>query len=106
MPASLFPSVMRTLVPLIAGWLLTLAVRAGVTIDSEKVTSAVTVTLVLAYYVAFRLLEFIGTRLRGNGLQRVAGFLLGWARPPAYPDTGGALPPITNTSAYSSRLDS
>jgi len=87
MPASLFPSVMRTAVPLIAGWLLTLAVRAGVTIDSDKIVSAVTVALVLAYYLAFRLLEFLGTRLRGSTLQKVAGFLLGWARPPAYPQT-------------------
>ncbi|MFJ9374449.1 hypothetical protein [Streptomyces sp. NPDC101455] len=105
MPASLFPSVMRTLVPLIAGWLLTLAVRAGVTIDSDKVTSAVTVALVLAYYLLFRVLEFIGTRLRGTTLQKVAGFLLGWARPPAYPDTSGALTPIASPSAYTRHLD-
>ncbi|MBK3572575.1 hypothetical protein JHN63_01800 [Streptomyces sp. MBT65] len=96
MPASLFPSVMRTLVPLIAGWLLTFAVRAGVTIDSEKVTSTVTVIAVLAYYLVFRLLEYIGTRLRGTALQTVAGFLLGWARPPAYPKVE-ALPPVTGT---------
>ncbi|WP_405924844.1 hypothetical protein [Streptomyces sp. NBC_00035] len=99
MPASLFPSVMRTLIPLIAGWLLSLAVQAGVQIDSEKVVSAVTIAIVLAYYLAFRLLEFLGTRLRGTALQKAAGFLLGWARPPAYPDTGGALPPVT---AYAS----
>ncbi|MCX4974206.1 hypothetical protein [Streptomyces sp. NBC_00620] len=99
MPASLFPSIMRTLIPLIAGWLLSLAVQAGVEIDSEKVTSAVTIAIVLAYYLAFRLLEFLGTKLRGTALQKAAGFLLGWARPPAYPDTGGALPPVT---AYTS----
>ncbi|MFF5001691.1 hypothetical protein ACFY3G_02590 [Streptomyces phaeochromogenes] len=95
MPASLFPSVMRTVVPLIAGWLLTVAVRAGVAIDSEQVVSAVTVGAVLLYYVVFRLLEFLGTKLRGTALQTVAGFLLGWARPPAYLNTGGALPPVT-----------
>ncbi|MGW0795199.1 hypothetical protein [Streptomyces sp. NPDC002692] len=100
-PASLFPSVMRTVIPLIAGWLLTLAVRAGVTINSTTVTSAVTVAVVLAYYLVFRVLEVIGTRLRGNALQRVAGFLLGWARPPAYPDTSSALPPAT-TARYRS----
>ncbi|OQQ16148.1 hypothetical protein B0675_02370 [Streptomyces sp. M41(2017)] len=97
MPASLFPSVMRTVIPLIAGWLLSLAVQAGVTIDSESVTTAVTVALVLAYYLVFRLLEVIGTKLRGTALQKAAGFLLGWARPPAYPDTGGALPPAPAT---------
>ena len=72
MPA-LFISVMRTGVPLVAGWLLTLAVKAGVTIDSDAVTYAVTVALVLVYYVAFRLLEVLGTRLRGTALQKFAG---------------------------------
>lgn len=97
MPASLFPSIMRTVIPAIAGWLLSLAVQAGVTIDSESVTTAVTVAMVLAYYLVFRLLEALGTKARGTTLQKVAGFLLGWARPPAYPDTGGALPPTTST---------
>lgn len=96
MPA-LFISVMRTGVPLIAGWLLTLAVKAGVTIDSDAVTYAVTVALVLVYYVAFRLLEVLGTKLRGTALQKFSGILLGWARPPQYPDAGGSLPPLTGT---------
>ncbi|WP_392967144.1 hypothetical protein [Streptomyces sp. LN245] len=95
MPASLFPSIMRTAVPLIAGWLLTLAVQAGVTIDSDKVTYAVNLGLVLAYYLVFRLLEVLGTKLRGTALQKAAGFLLGWARPPAYPSTDDNLPPLT-----------
>lgn len=95
MPA-LFVSLMRTAVPLVAGWLLTLAVRAGVTIDSQAVVSAVTVGLVIVYYLAFRLLEVLGTRLRGTALQKAAGLFLGWARPPKYPDTGGlSLPPVT-----------
>jgi hypothetical protein len=86
---------MRTVVPLIAGWLLTLAFKAGVTIDSDKVTGAVTIALVLAYYLVFRLLEVLGTRLRGTKLQKAAGFLLGWARPPAYPSADDDLPPLT-----------
>lgn len=81
----LFISLMRTAVPLVAGWLLTLAVRAGVDIDSTTVTGAVTVTLALAYYLLFRLLELLGERLPGTFLQNLAGLLLGWARPPAYP---------------------
>lgn len=103
MPVSLFPSVMRTVVPLIAGWLLSLAVQAGVTIDSEAVATAVTTATVLAYYLVFRLLEVLGTKLRGTALQKVAGFLLGWARPPAYPNTGGSLPPLTGTYGGESR---
>ncbi|MET9099932.1 hypothetical protein [Streptomyces antibioticus] len=88
----LFISFMRTAVPLVAGWLLTLAVQTGVTIDSTTVTGAVTVALVLAYYGVFRLLEVLGTRLRGTALQTVAGLLLGWARPPQYPDADADLP--------------
>lgn len=83
----LFISTMRTVVPLVAGWLLSLAAWAGFSIESEKAVSAVTLVLALAYYVLFRLLEALGTKLRGNSLQRLAGLLLGWARPPAYPET-------------------
>ncbi|MFF7987549.1 hypothetical protein ACFZDK_52285 [Streptomyces sp. NPDC007901] len=96
MPTSLFISAMRTGVPLVAGWLLTLAVKAGVTIDSGNITAAVTVVLALAYYLAFRVLELVGTRLRGSFLQSVAGMALGWARPPSYPQVD-ALPPVTGT---------
>lgn len=93
----LFISLMRTAVPLVAGWLLTLALQAGFTIDSATVTSAVTVALVLAYYGVFRLLELLGKRLRGTFLQTAAGLLLGWARPPAYPKADADLPPLTGT---------
>lgn len=81
----LFVSAMRTGVPLVAGWLLTLAVRAGVGIDSATVTGAVTIALAFAYYVVFRVLEVLGERAKGTALQNIAGALLGWARPPAYP---------------------
>ncbi|MFF3190569.1 hypothetical protein [Streptomyces misionensis] len=81
----LFVSFMRTVVPLVAGWLLTLAVRAGVEINSATVTSIVTVSLAAAYYLLFRLLEWLGQRANGTALQNLAGLLLGWARPPQYP---------------------
>ncbi|MET7481381.1 hypothetical protein ABZT17_44750 [Streptomyces sp. NPDC005648] len=94
MPA-LFISTMRTVVPFVAGWLLTLLVKAGITIDSEKVTYVVSLVLVVAYYLVFRLLEILGTKLRGSKLQTIAGVLLGWARPPQYPSVDNALPPLT-----------
>jgi hypothetical protein len=81
----LFISIMRTAVPLAAGWLLTLAARAGLDIDSATVTGAVTAALALAYYLLFRLLELLGERSKGTFLQNLAGLFLGWARPPAYP---------------------
>jgi hypothetical protein len=99
--STLFVSTMRTAVPLIAGWLLTLAVNAGIAIDSDKVATAVTVVLALAYYLVFRLLEVLGTRLRGTALQSVAGLLLGWARPPSYPKVE-VLRPVTYTGTASS----
>lgn len=92
MPA-LFISLMRMAVPLVAGWLISLAVWAGVEVDSQAVTGAVTLALALAYYAAFRLLEQLGVKARGTVLQKLAGFLLGWARPPAYP-AESTLPPV------------
>ncbi|MGW2742386.1 hypothetical protein [Streptomyces sp. NPDC001450] len=83
--SGLFVSFMRTGVPLVAGWLLTLAVRAGFDVNSATATSVVTVALAAAYYVLFRLLEVVGERSKGTALQNIAGVLLGWARPPAYP---------------------
>ncbi|MFE9624306.1 hypothetical protein [Streptomyces sp. NPDC006527] len=91
--SGLFISAMRTGVPLVAGWLLTLAARAGVEFDSAAVTGAVTVALAFAYYLVFRLVELLGERLRGSFLQNLAGVFLGYARPPAYP-RGEALEPV------------
>ncbi|MFE2021289.1 hypothetical protein ACFW9O_24905 [Streptomyces sp. NPDC059499] len=80
----LFISIMRTLVPLVAGWVISLALWAGIDVDSQQVVTAVTVLLAVAYYALFRVLELLGQRARGDLLQRLAGFALGWARPPAY----------------------
>lgn len=99
--SGLFISTMRTIVPLVAGWLLTLAVRAGITIDSATVTGAVTVACALVYYLLFRLLELLGERAQGTVLQNLAGLALGWARPPSYPQVE-ALEPV-DPSAYGDR---
>ncbi|MFE4691278.1 hypothetical protein ACFRH6_14610 [Streptomyces sp. NPDC056749] len=90
----LFISTMRTAVPLVAGWLLTLAAWAGFDLDSMPVIGAVGFVLTLAYYLIFRLLELVGQRANGTALQNVAGALLGWARPPAYPRIEPTLDPI------------
>ncbi|MET9096256.1 hypothetical protein ABZX72_29675 [Streptomyces cyaneofuscatus] len=95
----LFISFMRTAVPLVAGWLLTLAASAGLDLDSTAATGAVTIALALAYYLAFRLLELLGQQADGTALQNIAGALLGWARPPAYPKVEPALGPV-DASAY------
>ncbi|MEU9199402.1 hypothetical protein [Streptomyces sp. NPDC048332] len=101
----LFVSAMRTAVPLVAGWLITLAVSAGIDIDSATVTGAVTVAAAVVYYLLFRVLELLGQRAQGTVLQNVAGLFLGWARPPAYPRVA-PLEPVDPTaySASSPRL--
>jgi hypothetical protein len=91
MPA-LFVSFMRTAVPLVAGWLLTLAARAGFDVGDATAASLVTVVLAVVYDLAFRVLEVLGERSKGTALQTIAGVLLGWARPPQYPQLPGMQP--------------
>ncbi|WP_328721722.1 hypothetical protein OHT52_21020 [Streptomyces sp. NBC_00247] len=100
MKTGLFISTMRTAVPLVAGWLLTLAAAAGLDINSTTATGAVTVVLAVAYYLVFRLLEVLGERAPGTVLQNLAGVFLGWARPPSYPAVEPALDPV-DPSTYS-----
>lgn len=85
MTRSFFPSVMRTVVPLGAGWLVSLAALAGVDVDGTTATTAVTAGAAAAYYGVFRGLEQLAVRLRWAPLRVAAGWLLGWARPPQYP---------------------
>ncbi|MFH9215487.1 hypothetical protein [Streptomyces globisporus] len=94
MTTGLFISFMRTAVPLVAGWLLTLAAGAGLDLDSTATTSAVMFVLAVAYYLVFRTLELIGQRANGTALQNIAGVLLGWARPPTYPKIEPHVDPV------------
>lgn len=81
---SLFPSVMRTLVPLLVGWVLTVTGALGVHADSTAVAGGVTTLVTGVYYLVFRLLEQAATRLSWEPVRMLAGMLLGWARPPQY----------------------
>jgi hypothetical protein len=81
---NLFVSVMRTLVPLVAGLVLTWAVQLGLDLDEATTTPYVTAALTAAYYLVFRGLEEAAERLAWQPLQTLAGVLLGWARPPQY----------------------
>jgi hypothetical protein len=87
---NLFASLMRTIVPIVAGAVLTALVHIGVAFDSATVASIVTAVLTGAYYTAFRLLEHLATSIQSPALARIAGFLLGWATPPDYPGTARA----------------
>jgi hypothetical protein len=81
---NLFVSLMRTLVPIVAGVVLGWAARLGLDLDDDQVTTYVTAGLTAAYYAVFRLLEELAERMTWRPLQLLAGVLLGWARPPQY----------------------
>ncbi|MFJ5059013.1 hypothetical protein ACIP96_06285 [Streptomyces nigra] len=84
MPANLFISFMRTVVPIVVGLLLGFAARVGLHVDDTTLLPYVTAGLTVAYYAAFRGLELLAERMAWHPLQLAAGVLLGWARPPAY----------------------
>ena len=81
---NVFVSLMRTLVPMAAGWVLTVSGVLGVDLDDGTVVSGVTVILAGAYYVLFRVLEDFAHRARTPVLKTICGILLGWAKPPTY----------------------
>lgn len=80
--SALLPSVVRTVVPLIVGWALSLPIAPAVldllqvtTGDAERsLTAAVTAVVAGLYYLAIRLFEV-------HGRPRL-GWLLGWAAQP------------------------
>ncbi|TQE35483.1 hypothetical protein [Streptomyces ipomoeae] len=82
--SNLFVSFMRTVVPIVAGAVLSAATRIGWDLDDAGVTAYVTAGLTAAYYAAFRLLEELAERMAWEPLRLLAGVLLGWARPPQY----------------------
>lgn len=89
----LFPSLLRTVVPLAAGYVITLLAELGVSFPSEQVTSVATVGISGAYYTAFRLVEHYAPT--GGFAAKVAGILLGYARPPEYPAPAAPVAPAT-----------
>lgn len=82
---NVFTSFMRTVVPIVAGLLLSWLAKAGFSLDSATVTMVVTSAITAGYYATFRLAEAWANRIGWVWLRTVAGVLLGWARPPQYP---------------------
>ena len=81
---NLYASLMRTLVPIVAGLVLSWAARLGLDLDDATTTAYVTAGLTAGYYALFRLLEELAERMAWEPLQTLAGVFLGWARPPQY----------------------
>lgn len=68
-------SLIRTVTPIIVGWLISLAASAGLDLEADALSGAVSSLLAAAYYVAARALERYDARL---------GWLLGYAAQPGY----------------------
>jgi len=97
---NLFASFMRTVVPIVAGLILTALVHLGVAFSSDAVASVVTAVLTGGYYAVFRLLETLAVKIKSKPLATIAGFLLGWATPPNYPAAARPAPrPVDAPSA-------
>ncbi|MFB0617211.1 hypothetical protein [Streptomyces sp. AGS-58] len=84
----LLPSLLRTGVPLIAGWIIVALTGLGFSLDSNTAQAAVTLAVAGAYYLLFRLVERTVEKIGGPAwLKGAAGALLGWATPPRYRST-------------------
>jgi len=83
----LLPSILRTVVPLLAGWAITVLSGIGLDADSASVAGGVTAAVVAVYYVVFRVVERLAEKLNVPWLRAAAGLLLGYARPPRYEPT-------------------
>lgn len=68
-------SIIRTVVPLVVGWLAGLPIAQRIGITSTDITAAVTAVTGAVWYVAVRLLETYGPQW---------GWLLGYAQAPTY----------------------
>lgn len=78
-PAQIFPSVIRTIVPMIVGWILAQLAIRGLNLPPDTVTQVVTWVITAAYYGLARVLE---TRFKP-----VWGWLLGLPKAPTYAPT-------------------
>lgn len=70
-------SMWRTAVPVIVGWVAALLARIYIGVDEQALAQALVALFALVYYGVFRLLE--------AKVSPAFGWLLGLARPPAYP---------------------
>ncbi|MFE6223338.1 hypothetical protein [Streptomyces sp. NPDC057854] len=91
---NLLASILRTVVPLLAGWILTVTGAVGAEVDSTALAGGITAAVTLVYYVALRAAEAGAERIGWEPLRLVSGILLGWARPPAYEKPTAAAPAL------------
>ncbi|MFF1348312.1 hypothetical protein ACFVZJ_20430 [Streptomyces sp. NPDC058322] len=87
----MLPSVLRTFVPLLAGWIIVALTGLGFSVDSGSAQTAIAFAVAAAYYLLFRFVERAVEKFGGPAWVKVAaGALLGYARPPQYSSTDDA----------------
>ncbi|WP_236241175.1 hypothetical protein [Streptomyces sp. CC228A] len=103
---NLLASALRTLVPLLVGWVVTVTEALGIEVDSVAVAGGVMAAVTAAYYLLLRLAEQLAERLEWEPLRLAAGVLLGWARPPSYeaPPPAGTMRVHLNADTFAEEL--
>ena len=81
---NVYVSLLRTGVPALVGWLVTLAAGHGLDLDPSALSGVLIPAAGFAYYALFRLAE--------EHVSPKFGWLLGYARPPQYPGATAPLP--------------
>ncbi len=76
---NIYVSLLRTGVPALVGWLITLAAKYGLDLDPAALSGVLVPVIGFAYYALFRVAE--------EHVSPKFGWLLGYGRPPQY--TGG-----------------
>ncbi len=72
-------SILRTVVPVIVGWLVSLPVLDALDLEQQEaaLTALISALITIGYYIVIRIAE--------TKVDRRAGWLLGKASPPVYP---------------------
>ncbi|MEU3566881.1 hypothetical protein AB0E96_00400 [Kitasatospora sp. NPDC036755] len=81
---NLYLSLLRTGVPALVGWLVAAAARYGLDLDATALAGVLVPLVSFVYYAVFRAAE--------HYLSPRWGWLLGYAKPPAYPEGKTAVP--------------
>ncbi|MER5642039.1 hypothetical protein ABT095_34520 [Kitasatospora sp. NPDC002227] len=81
----MYVSLIRTGIPALVGWLVVLAARIGLDLDPAALAGVLAPLAGFVYYSVFRFAEV--------HLSPGWGWLLGYARPPQYPQDKAELPP-------------
>lgn len=89
--SDILASIIRTVVPLVVGWLISLPITKALGLSSDQLTTLVTAGVTAVYYLLVRVLEqYVSPRF---------GWLLGLAKTPSYaPVTPEGVHVITSVS--------